>query len=352
MELRQPETFRILDQHHCGVRNIDSHLDHRSGNKYIYHPRPESIHQSVFLRRFHFPVEHLDPDIRRQPCPKLLRIFLHILQIRLLRSFYHRTDHKNLPPALYLLFQKMPRTAPPVGADHTIFHRLPPDRKLFYNRNMQIPIEDHRQRPRDRCGAHHHYMRDTAALFFAFSHTLLRKSLPLSHAESVLFICNDQRQLMIIHLLLNQRMGAHDQITCSRLYFLINLPFLLCRQRTGQQHRLKRKAVFFRIPLQRLKMLHRQHLRRSHHRPLIAVCRRKKKGKRRKHRFSGTHIPLHQTVHRIFPCHITQNILPDLILILCQPKGQSFQKPPGIRRLQHGKGIRDSLRRSFHFFDQ
>ena len=56
MKLRQPESFRIFDYHHCGVRIIHADFDHRRGHKGFDLSPGESFHDG-------FPFPGIQPSV-------------------------------------------------------------------------------------------------------------------------------------------------------------------------------------------------------------------------------------------------------------------------------------------------
>src|SRR5918994_1013886 len=47
MELREPESLRILDEHDARVRHVDADLDDGRGHEYVHLPRREGAHRGV-----------------------------------------------------------------------------------------------------------------------------------------------------------------------------------------------------------------------------------------------------------------------------------------------------------------
>ncbi len=51
MQLREPEAFRVLNEHHRRVSHIDPHLDDSGGNENIDRPVTERAHRRIALLR-------------------------------------------------------------------------------------------------------------------------------------------------------------------------------------------------------------------------------------------------------------------------------------------------------------
>src|SRR6185503_4770976 len=57
VQLRQTESFRVLDQHDGRIRDIDPDLDHRRRDEYVDLAIAERAHRGVALVRAQAPVE-------------------------------------------------------------------------------------------------------------------------------------------------------------------------------------------------------------------------------------------------------------------------------------------------------
>src|SRR5438093_10299837 len=57
MELRQPKSFGMLDDHDRGVRYVDANLDHRRGNQDVEIGACKSDHHAIFVRPLHASVD-------------------------------------------------------------------------------------------------------------------------------------------------------------------------------------------------------------------------------------------------------------------------------------------------------
>jgi hypothetical protein len=63
MELSQPETLGILDDHHGGVGNVDADLDDRSAHQNVEPPSRNRRITPSPLGRLHPAGQHTDPEI-------------------------------------------------------------------------------------------------------------------------------------------------------------------------------------------------------------------------------------------------------------------------------------------------
>ena len=110
--------------------------------------------------------------------------------------------------------------------------------------------------------------------------SLFSQNLPLSDTETMLFIGNDKRQLMIDCFFLYQRVRSNDNIRFTIRYLRINRFTLFGRCRTGKQNRCNLQRILFFQLQKRFIMLSCQHFRRSHHRTLTAVAGTHQKGEK------------------------------------------------------------------------
>ena len=164
---------------------------------------------------------------------------------------------------------------------------------------------------------------------------LLCQELPLPDPEPVLLVRHHQPQGAVLHLLLNQGVGADDQVGVTGGNSLVGLPLLPGRHGAHQQDGAENQAILFRIALYGLEMLYGQHLRGSHQRALIPVGGGHQQRQHGHDRLAGAHIPLYQAVHAALPCQILPDLPPDLRLCLRQGEGELLQKPQGVRGLLH-----------------
>ena len=134
----------------------------------------------------------------------------------------------------YLLFHKTICGFTVGSIHHTVFDRQPVGRQFIEHRNMQIAVQNDGQRPRDRRCAHNKHMHLLP---------LLRQTLPLAHTETVLFVRDHQRQIMINDFVLNQCMGAEDDVRLPALDLRIDLSALFCGGGTSQQHGTDRQLI-------------------------------------------------------------------------------------------------------------
>ena len=162
---------------------------------------------------------------------------------------------------------------------------------------------------------------------------LIRKKLPLSDSETVLLVCNHQRQLTVNHLFLDERMGSYDDIGIPILNPGINFPLFLCCLGTCEQNRTYAQIILPTHLKQCFIMLSGQNLRRRHETALPAVCGTHQQSQECQNGFSAAHIPLDKAVHGIFFLQIRFYLRPDTLLCACKPVRQAVQQSVRIRHL-------------------
>ena len=101
----------------------------------------------------------------------------------------------------YLLCDKSIGFGTVGGIDHTVFDRKPVGRKLIYNGNMQVTIENDGKGSGNGSGAHHKNMG---------MKSLFCQGFPLTDAEAVLLVRDDQCKSLKGNLLLDYSMGANS----------------------------------------------------------------------------------------------------------------------------------------------
>ena len=72
MELAQPKSFGVFDNHDCGIRHIYTHFNNCSGNQNIDILFGETSHNAIFIVSTHTAVKQTDPNSAQIPMRKLL----------------------------------------------------------------------------------------------------------------------------------------------------------------------------------------------------------------------------------------------------------------------------------------
>ena len=209
VELGQAEPIRGFDDHDRSGWDIDTDLDDRGGQDDLDPSLTKTIRDSFALVTTEPAVEDPDLDAAHRPANKGL-VFLQGGGLELLRGLDQGVDDKSLAARLDLRTKKpenaLPCPAvPDLGAD-----RGPTRRKLIDERKIEVAVEREGQRPRDRGRGHDEKVGRIA---------LVEQPLPLSDAEPVLFVDDDQTEVAIGDTLLEQSVCSHDDIDLTLRQF-------------------------------------------------------------------------------------------------------------------------------------
>ena len=150
------------------------------------------------------------------------------------------------------------------------------------------------------------------------------QSFSLTHTKPVLFIRNHKSQTVILHIFLNQRMSADDNLSAAALDIRFRQTLFFCCHGTREQNRNERNLMLFQYLFYRFKMLSGKHFRRHHQRSLAAVAAGHNQCQHSKNSLTGTNISLYQPTHDLTTSHIRYNFLPDALLCTGQFIGKSF----------------------------
>ena len=123
--------------------------------------------------------------------------------IHQLAVFHQRADPIGLPPFGHGTLQVAHHLVHPRGRNQRRAHRFAPRRLFIQHRHIHVAIAGQRQAARNWCGGHHQHIggRPLGPQFHA-----------LRHAKAVLFIDHRQPQVLKLHILLEHRMGADQNL--------------------------------------------------------------------------------------------------------------------------------------------
>ena len=155
VQLRETEPLRALDHHHGGVRDIDADLNHGRGHKDIRTPRRESIHVELFDLAGLLSVH--DGDLvrrKRESGDDILITSFKILIVNLFTLEYQGIDNKHLTSGGDLFLHEIVKLRTLALPYQHSLDRLSARRHLIDDRDIQVTIECHRQRPWNRSGGH------------------------------------------------------------------------------------------------------------------------------------------------------------------------------------------------------
>ncbi len=299
----------MFDHHDGGIWHIDADFDHRGRHQQAGFAVLEGEHGGVLLRAAHTPVNEADVGAEhlRENGVALLRRH----QVGLLRLLHQRANPVGFFAILQRCAQPLDNIADAFGGDR---HRLDgfAARRFFGELgDIHVPEGGQYQRAWNGRGGHDKHMRRDA---------LGGEPQALMHAETVLFIHHGQHKVLIGDAVLEQRMGADDDLRFARGHALLDLAALLALGAAGQHFH--REAHGLREFGDGGVMLTGENFGRRHQHRLSAGLHRRRHGHQRHQRLAGADIALQQPQHAVFAGHIGQDILDGGALACRQREGQ------------------------------
>ncbi len=283
VELREPQTVGLIDDDGVHVRDVQARLDDGRAYKDVGLSGDEPQHRAFELLLRHLTVR--DEHVRLGH--EIADLARHLLDV------LHPVVYEvHLPAALDLANDGL--------ADHTLvelgYIRL--DGQAVLGRGLDgghvpNPAEGHVQRPRDgrRCEGQHV---DLAA-------HLLEPFL-VRHAEPLLFVDDDEAEVLEPYVLLEQPVRPDDDVDGAVGEPLHDLALLAFRPEAAQHLDANGKR---REPARkRLEVLLGEDGRRHQHRHLRAVGDGLERRAHRDLRLPVAHVAAHQAVHRLRPLHV------------------------------------------------
>ena len=312
MQLRQPETFRVLDDHDGCFRHVDADFDHRGGDQELCLTGGKALHRSVLVGAFHPPVHQIDA------CPEgfaqLGKTRLGGSEIDLFRLVDQRAD-----PIDALAFVERaadrrldlgdPRQRNGAGVDGLAAGRL-----LAQFGHVHVAEISEHQRARNRRRGKHQHVHRVA---------LLRQRQPLVHAEAVLFVDDGQGEIVERHLVLKQRMGAEQQVDVAEREPVEDFRARAAALAPGEDGDVEACGLGQRRDGG--EMLAGEQLGRRHERRLPAGLDHRRRGEQRHHRLAGADIALQQPQHALGQSEIVDDVVERLLLRMGERIGQAFQ---------------------------
>ena len=237
MELAEAEALRVLHDDQGGVGHIHAHLHHGGGYQYVHVPGGKGGHDGVFLLGTHFTVEQGQTQVGKHLVLEVLGVALHRLQVGEGDRFSLRallggavlhggTDDVGLPPFAHQFPHKVVHPLPLVLVDHVGLHRGAAWRQLVDDRHVQVSVDDEGQSAGNGGGGHDQHVGGLA---------LGGQGGALGHAEAVLLVGYREPQVMKLHILGDEGVGAHHQVHLPLGNGLAKPLFLGRRERAGEQ---------------------------------------------------------------------------------------------------------------------
>ena len=226
------------------------------------------------------------------------------LQLELLRLLDQRAHPVGLPAFRARATHALDHLAAAFVVDEPGRDRRAARRHFVQRRHVEIGIEGHRQRPRNRRGAHHQLVR--------LAHRLAAQLQPLRNPEAVLLVDDRETEPRQEHLVLEQCVRADREHRRSAGERRERLLARLRRKSAGKPRDLDRQAL---EPLRELaKMLFRQDLGGRHEGDLPPRLDRLQRRQRRDDRLAAADVALQQPLHRHRALEVVADLAPDALL--------------------------------------
>ncbi len=129
----------------------------------------------------------------------------------------------------------------------------------------------------------------------------------LSHAEAVLLVDNGKSQILELDSVLNQRVGANEDVQLAAHELLVNLFTLFLAGGTSEQSSLQSHCL--RHLANALKVLSGKDFGRCHDACLIAVVGSQEHSHKRYNGLAAAHVALKQAVHLTAAAHVMMHFL-------------------------------------------
>ncbi len=205
MQLRQPEAFGMLDHHDGGFRHVDADLDHGGGDQQPRFARRETPHRLVLVAAAHLAMHQID-DVA-EALAQSLEAILGGGEIAHFGFLDQRTDPIDPLAVVERAADRVDDFRKPVERDGAGIDRLAAGRLLAQFGNVHVAEIGQHQRARDRRRGRDQHVDRLA---------LVHQRQPLMHAEAVLLVDDGEREILEHHLVLEQRMGADQNVDVAR----------------------------------------------------------------------------------------------------------------------------------------
>ncbi len=163
VQLCDAEVVGIQHHHHSGLGDVHPHLHHSRGNQHVKSAVAEGLHYRVLLVGLHAPVQQADGEVSQLAGRQFLIDRLGGGGLHLLRFVYQRTDHERAVSGGRLLADQIPSRVDLLGAVRdTGEDGLAAGWQFVEHGHVQVAVDSHGRRARDRGGRHHQHVGDGA----------------------------------------------------------------------------------------------------------------------------------------------------------------------------------------------
>ncbi len=241
------------------------------------------------------------------------------VQLRLViaRSFNQRIDDVCLPACGHLLAHELPNLFSALLAHAARHNGRAARRQLINHAHFQVAIDGERERAWDGRRRHHQHVRIAAA-------GLLHQREALPYAEAVLLIHDDQAEVGKVDFVLDQRLGADDELGLATQDAAARTALFRGIERAGEQ----RDLVMARGALQQLAggkvVLCGQDFRWRHQHGLIAVFDGDQSRLHGDDRLAAPNVTLQEAAHRVGLAHVVHDFAENTLLRRRGTEGQDL----------------------------
>ncbi len=323
MKLRQAKSLCMFDDHHGGVRHIDSYFHDGSRHEDLHFVTVEALHDIVLLLARKPPMQQPQLQLGENFFRKLFVLVDGCFQLEL-GFLDDRINDVALAPRGDFAPERFPNAGKMLLGGHARDDRGAAGRQFIQHGNVQVAIKSERQRPRNRCGGEH---QDVGRV--PMERGLVHESFALQHAETVLLVNGHKAKPRECHVFFDQRVRAHYELRFTRFDALEGC--LLFRALETADEQLDTIARFAEDAPRGKKMLNRENLRGRHERSLRAVLDGDHRGLQSNDSLPATDIALQQSVHRRGLLQVRDNFLQDALLRL-----RGLERQNALQRFAYG----------------
>ena len=292
MELGEAEAFGALDHHDGGVGDVDANLDHRGGDEDAGFAGDESRHGGVLVGRRHLAVDKTHLAVAKRGA-EALEAFFGCRHVDRFAFLDQRADPVGLAAFQDRLAQVVDHLVDPARGDQRGLDGFPAGRFFVEDRDVHMAVLGEAEGAGDGRGRHHEDV--GLGAFRAELH-------PLRHAEAVLFVDDGEAEIVELHPLLEDGVGADQDLDIApgqRREFRVALRALVAARQDLHHH-----PGGFGEGLKAFEVLAGKDFRGGHEDPLPVVLDRRQEGEEGDEGFSGPHVALEETVHPVGGGHV------------------------------------------------
>ena len=306
MKLGKAEALGMVEHHHGGIGNVHAHFDHGGGDQGVDFTIAEAAHH-LFLFLGGEPAVHEPHLIAGEALAPFSERLGGGFRLERLAFLHQRIDEVGLAALSKLVFDKLGDVgllgSLPQSGDH-----LAASGRFFVEQgNVKVTVNRHGQGARDGRGGHDEHIGHDAAADECGT---------LGHAELVLLVDYDEPEVVEKLIIVEQGVGADDDLGRSGKFEVIRLITVGGAQ--GGAH-----AQRFEPTTEGEVMLLGEDLGGSHQRGLASGIDGQQHCGHGHEGFTGAYIALQQAVHGFRAAHVGCDFMDRALLGTCQIEGQA-----------------------------